>query len=171
MAATDIAIADRQVDMSNHSIDDAIRGGNVMLGYWTGTDWKFIATATSNGIEMSRDEIDVANKSLGGWTGTLGGRRSWSTTVSGFLYKENDVTRDELWDLFNNDVPLDVVYSTVSNHTGGSLVGVDYSSESFFQGKANMTSLSFGGDDNTAVTFEISLTGAGPLELKQAPVS
>lgn len=177
MSEITVAKTDRELDLSGYDIESTLRGGNVVLMYNKGTnaspDWIPFATATANSIEMSRDSIDIANKSMGGWMGTLAGRRSWTASLSGVLYTDvTGVGMEDLHILFNKDENIEFVFTPtniVDVGNANAVIGKDYSALGYFSGLGNITDLSFSSDDNDGTTFDITVTGAGSLDYKTAP--
>lgn len=111
-----------------------------------------IAESLSASIEFSTNEIDTTTKSSGGWSEMLPGVRSWSITDNGLkewgTASGNTATLEDTW---INRTKIAVKFATADSGDRG------------FQGDAYITSLSESADIDSGATYDVTITGTGPI--------
>lgn len=133
----------------------AVAGKNIMLEIYDSTGDKFLAVAGQQGLTINRsaDTVETASKdTVGGWKTSIAGMKEWSIDSDG-LYVAGSDSHKALTEAFQKSdlVCVKVVDRSTSTPTdmyGGLAAITDYSLEAPY-------------DD--AMTYSISLAGAGAL--------
>lgn len=159
-------MADKKLDSS---ID--ISKGELML--FVGEDP--IAFGSSAGLDISTEELDISNKMMGDWSGSLAGKKSFTISSESLLTrKEGAMSFDLLLDKQIKGDPLDFFFgsakATDKDNFGGTFTkdttGKNYT------GKVIITSLSIKSDNGQIVSVSASFKGVGALKpVKGIPVS
>lgn len=131
-----------------------------------------LAMATSLSVEISADAVDISNKDAGRWAASLLGKISWTVSSSN-MFCVSDYSK--LMDAMITNTPVDIVFATVSNYDEIAKTetddegmyegtpGVWESANDLYHGKVVINSLSLSADNGSVATYDISMTGVGPL--------
>ena len=112
----------------------------------------FVAVGGQKGASLSRsaETIDVSDKTSGGWTESIMGLKSWSLDCEGFVTL-GDSGFELLHEAFENRTPLDIEIKV------GGEDGYTYT------GKVVITDFPEEYQQDSAVSYSLSLQGASPL--------
>ncbi|MGM0239867.1 phage major tail protein, TP901-1 family [Enterococcus sp. AZ103] len=131
----------------------AVAGKDIILAIFNTTGDKLLAIAGQQGLSINRskDSIEITSKDTkGGWKSKIGGMKEWSIDNDG-LYVRSDDSHKELGKYFDGDDPICIKVLDMRNKLpmfGGLAIVTDYSLEAPY-------------DD--AMTYSITLDGAGAL--------
>ena len=131
-----------------------IAGVDVLLKVKKDGEFKVVGGQTGASLSRSANTIDVSDKTTGGWASSLVGLKSWSISTDGFV-SLGDEGQELLEKAFDN---RETILAEIRLGKDDDAKGVTY------EGLCVITELSneFGQDD--AVTFSLSLAGAGELK-------
>lgn len=132
-----------------------------------------VAFASSCSLEVSIEEIDISNKMMGSWAGSLQGKKSFTISSESLLTRvDGAVSYDELLAKVNTDETFTffIGEAKVANqtNTGGEFT-LD-TSKINYKGEVILTSLSLKSDVGQIASCSASFKGVGALE-KVGPVS
>lgn len=129
-----------------------VAGKDILLCIWDedGTNLLAIAGQQSLTINRSAEAIEVNSKDTGGWKSSVAGLKEWSIDTEG-LYAASADTHKQLGEAFESGDPVCVVIK--NNKT----------SQNMFGGMAYVTDYSLEAPYDDAMSYSISLSGAGPL--------
>lgn len=147
--------------------------GNDMLIYVEMNDasgstyWAPIAMGTNATLETSRDTIEISHKSSAKWKSFLTAQAQWTVSSENVYaytdpYNASGITQDTVFDLL-------VSGTTVKVKLAGRSDGVFNSEESgdtYYEGLAIVTSISYAFPVNDVSTASIQLQGTSVLERK-----
>lgn len=131
-----------------------------------------LAMAQSLSVEISADAVDCSSKDHGRWAASLLGKISWTASSSN-LFTVDDYSK--LIDAMVSNTPIDLVFATVKNYDTVSqsstddegmysgTPGVWESADDLYHGKVVINSLSLSANNGEVATYDVSLTGVGPL--------
>lgn len=126
---------------------------DVVLSVTQGGSLQAIAHATSCSLSVNMDLRDSTTKSSAGWQYNLGGLKSWELSGDAFVEVDGSgLNSEEIFALMigDQDDGIDCTFG---------ISGMTYS------GKAFITSFSVDAGVEENVTYSISLTGSGILQL------
>ena len=144
----------------------AVAGGDIILSVWSiptgeGATPELLAIAGQQGLTINRsaDQIEVTSKDTeGGWKSYLAGMKEWSIDNDG-AFVPTDESHKLLSDAFTNG---DLVCVKVSNKK---------TNEDMFGGLAAVTDYPIEAPYDDAATYNLTLSGNGPLtDLSEASV-
>ena len=158
-------MADKKLDSS---ID--IFRGELML--FVGEDP--IAFGSSAGLDISTEELDISNKMMGAWSGSLSGKKSFTMSSESLLTrKEGAMSFDTLLDKQIKGDPLDFFFgsakATDKDNFGGTYT--KDTEQKNYTGKIIITSLSIKSDNGQIVSVSASFKGVGALKPVEGTVS
>ena len=139
-----------------------VNGTDLVL-YVGNTNAVAVAFATSCTLEVSMDEIDITNKSSGGWKQIQGGLRSWSVSAEALYQNEAESSKKafvDFWGLVDTRASVDIEFAVVGASSADG--------NKYYSGKAFVTSLSVNGGTEDQSTFSVTLTGTGELDEENA---
>lgn len=125
-----------------------------------------IAFASSCGLDISTEEIDISNKMCGDWAASLPGKKSFTLSCESLLTrKAGAVSFDTLLEKQISGETLDFFYgaATVSDisNTGGTFE--KDTAKQNYTGKAMITSLSLKSDNGQIASCSASFKGVGAI--------
>lgn len=127
-------------------------GKDYLLRVNTGTyakpAWTLVGGQRNSKLSQKADEIDVSDKTTGGWKAKLPGLKEWSIDLSG-LVMLNDDGVDALNVAFNAGKMVDIRF--------------EYPDSSYRRGWAAVTSFEYDVPHDGAATLSGTLAGNGPL--------
>lgn len=150
-------MADKKLDSSK----DIFRG-ELML--FIGEDP--VAFGSSAGLDISTEELDISNKMMGNWAGSLAGKMSFTISSESLLTrKEGALSFDTLLEKQIAGDPLDFFFgsakATDQDNFGGTFEKDD--KQVNYTGKVIITSLSIKSDNGQIVSVSASFKGVGAL--------
>lgn len=150
-------MADKKLDSS---VD--IFRGELML--FVGEDP--IAFGSSAGLDISTEELDISNKMMGDWAGSLAGKKSFTISSESLLTrKEGAMSFDTLLAKQIAGDPLDFFFGSAKaadkDNFGGTFT--KDTAQTNYTGKAIITSLSIKSDNGQIVSVSASFKGVGAL--------
>lgn len=150
-------MADKKLDSS---VD--IFRGELML--FVGEDP--VAFGSSAGLDISTEELDISNKMMGNWSGSLAGKMSFTISSESLLTrKEGALSFDTLLEKQIAGDPLDFFFgsakATDQDNFGGTFEKDD--KQVNYTGKVIITSLSIKSDNGQIVSVSASFKGVGAL--------
>lgn len=119
-------------------------------GAWTA----LLASETSHTINVNVDLPEATTKGSEGWAENISGLRSFDTSVDGLHDPTGDVTRSEILALIQARTEVMIKSST------------EEAGDTYWEGTCNIASYSETFDMEQPVSFSMSLTGTGKLEVK-----
>ena len=149
--------ADKKLDSSKD-----IHRGELML--FIGEDP--IAFGSSAGLDISTEELDISNKMMGDWAGSLAGKKSFTISSESLLTrKEGALSFDTLLEKQIAGDPLDFFFGSAKasdqDNFGGTFEKDD--KQVNYTGKVIITSLSIKSDNGQIVSVSASFKGVGAL--------
>ena len=158
-------MADKKLDSS---VD--IFRGELML--FVGEDP--IAFGSSAGLDISTEELDISNKMMGDWSGSLSGKKSFTISSESLLTrKEGAMSFDTLLEKQIKGDPLDFFFgsakATDKDNFGGTYT--KDTEQKNYTGKVIITSLSIKSDNGQIVSVSASFKGVGALKPVEGIVS
>ena len=150
-------MADKKLDSSK----DIFRG-ELML--FIGEDP--VAFGSSAGLDISTEELDISNKMMGNWAGSLAGKMSFTISSESLLTrKEGALSFDTLLEKQIAGDPLDFFFGSAKasdqDNFGGTFEKDD--KQVNYTGKVIITSLSVKSDNGQIVSVSASFKGVGAL--------
>lgn len=150
-------MADKKLDSSK----DIFRG-ELML--FIGEDP--VAFGSSAGLDISTEELDISNKMMGDWAGSLAGKKSFTISSESLLTrKEGALSFDTLLAKQIAGDPLDFFFGSAEaadqDNFGGTFEKDD--KQVNYTGKVIITSLSIKSDNGQIVSVSASFKGVGAL--------
>lgn len=150
-------MADKKLDSSK----DIFRG-ELML--FIGEDP--VAFGSSAGLDISTEELDISNKMMGNWAGSLAGKMSFTISSESLLTrKQGAMSFDTLLEKQIAGDPLDFFFgsakATDQDNFGGTFEKDD--KQVNYTGKVIITSLSIKSDNGQIVSVSASFKGVGAL--------
>lgn len=150
-------MADKKLDSSK----DIFRG-ELML--FIGEDP--VAFGSSAGLDISTEELDISNKMMGDWAGSLAGKKSFTISSESLLTrKEGALSFDTLLEKQIAGDPLDFFFGSAKasdqDNFGGTFEKDD--KQVNYTGKVIITSLSIKSDNGQIVSVSASFKGVGAL--------
>ena len=131
-----------------------IRGIEIIITANVGTtekpEWKPLAGQRKCTINRSGDTIDVSNKVTSGWKESLTGLKEWSIDTDG-IFVEDDKALAILEDCFIESKVVKIKMSREDDSWG-------------YEGEAIITDFPLEASYDDAVTYSMTLKGAGGLE-------
>lgn len=151
-------MADKKLDSSK----DIFRG-ELML--FIGEDP--VAFGSSAGLDISTEELDISNKMMGNWAGSLAGKMSFTISSESLLTrKEGALSFDTLLEKQIAGDPLDFFFgsakATDQDNFGGTFT--KDTAQVNYTGKVIITSLSIKSDNGQIVSVSASFKGVGALD-------
>lgn len=133
-----------------------------------------IAFGSSAGLDISTEELDISNKMMGDWSGSLSGKKSFTISSESLLTrKEGAMSFDTLLDKQIKGDPLDFFFgsakATDKDNFGGTYTK-DTEQKNYI-GKVIITSLSIKSDNGQIVSVSASFKGVGALKPVEGTVS
>lgn len=127
-----------------------------------------IAFGSSAGLDISTEELDISNKMMGDWAGSLAGKKSFTISSESLLTrKQGAMSFDTLLDKQIKGDPLDFFFGKAKNEDkDNDVLGGTFSkdlSEKNYTGKVIITSLSIKSDSGQIVSVSASFKGVGAL--------
>lgn len=126
-----------------------------------------VAFASSCSLDISIEEIDISNKMMGDWAGSLPGKKSFTINSESLLTrKEGATSYDELLAKVGTDETFTffIGEAAVANKTN---TGGEFSLDTAkinYKGEAMLTSLSLKSDNGQIASCSASFKGIGALE-------
>ena len=125
-----------------------------------------IAFGSSAGLDISTEELDISNKMMGDWAGSLAVKKSFTLSSESLLTrKEGAMSFDTLLDKQILGEPLDFFFGSASaadkDNFGGTF-SKDLTQKNY-TGKVIITSLSIKSDNGQIVSVSASFKGVGAL--------
>ena len=150
-------MADKKLDSSK----DIFRG-ELML--FIGEDP--VAFGSSAGLDISTEELDISNKMMGNWAGSLAGKMSFTISSESLLTrKEGALSFDTLLEKQIAGDPLDFFFGSAKasdqDNFGGTFEKDD--KQVNYTGKVIITFLSIKSDNGQIVSVSASFKGVGAL--------
>ena len=150
-------MADKKLDSS---VD--IFSGELML--FVGEDP--VAFGSSAGLDISTEELDISNKMMGNWAGSLAGKMSFTISSESLLTrKEGALSFDTLLAKQIAGDPLDIFFGSAKaadqDNFGGTFT--KDTAQVNYTGKVIITSLSIKSDNGQIVSVSASFKGVGAL--------
>lgn len=151
-------MADKKLDSS---VD--IFRGELML--FVGEDP--VAFGSSAGLDISTEELDISNKMMGDWAGSLAGKKSFTISSESLLTrKEGALSFDTLLEKQIAGDPLDFFFGSAKaadkDNFGGTFT--KDTAQVNYTGKVIITSLSIKSDNGQIVSVSASFKGVGALD-------
>ena len=150
-------MADKKLDSSK----DIFRG-ELML--FIGEDP--VAFGSSAGLDISTEELDISNKMMGNWAGSLAGKMSFTISSESLLTrKEGALSFDTLLEKQIAGDPLEFFFGSAEaadkDNFGGTFT--KDTAQVNYTGKVIITSLSIKSDNGQIVSVSASFKGVGAL--------
>lgn len=125
-----------------------------------------IAFGSSAGLDISTEELDISNKMMGDWAGSLAGKKSFTISSESLLTrKQGAMSFDTLLDKQIKGDPLDFFFgsagSTDKDNFGGTFT--PDKTKKNYTGKVIITSLSIKSESGQIVSVSASFKGVGAL--------
>ena len=132
-----------------------------------------VAFETSSTLNLSTEEIDVSNKMMGDWSGSLAGKKSFTISCESLVTrKEGALSYDTLLEKQIAGNPLDFFFGDATaadkDNFGGTFT--KDTSKKNYTGKAIITSLEIKSDNGAIVSCSASFKGVGALSPVEAVV-
>ena len=133
-----------------------------------------ISLGSSAGLDISTEELDISNKMMGDWSGSLAGKKSFTISSESLLTrKEGPMSFDTLLDMQIKGDPLDFFFgsakATDKDNFGGTYT--KDTEQKNYTGKVIITSLSIKSDNGQIVSVSASFKGVGALKPVKGNVS
>lgn len=134
-----------------------------------------IAFGSSAGLDISTEELDISNKMMGDWAGSLAGKKSFTISSESLLTrKQGAMSFDTLLDKQIVGEPLDFFFGSAKaadkDNFGGTFT--QDTAQRNYTGKVIITSLSIKSDNGQIVSVSASFKGIGaltPVEVANPP--
>ena len=130
-----------------------------------------IAFASSCGLDISTEEIDIANKMMGDWAGSIPGKKSYTLSCESLLTRlTGAISFDKLLASQIAGEVLDFFFGAakVTNKTNvGGEFALDTEQKNY-KGKVMITSLSLKSENGQIASCSASFKGIGALEPVEA---
>ncbi len=144
----------------NPNSSNATVGKDYLVSVNTGTVedpvWTLIGGQRSASLGMTADEIDIGNKSSGGWAAKLAGIKSWNIDLDGLLLLQN-AGIEALRRAFNQSKQVNIKFRYPDNNYQVGWASItDFSAETPHDGEA---------------TLKGTLNGVGPISNVSVTVS
>lgn len=126
-----------------------------------------IAFASSAGLEISTEELDISNKMMGDWAGSLAGKKSFTVSSESLLTrKEGAMSFDKLLEKQIAGEPLDFFFGSAKAEDKDNFGGTfsKDTAQKNYTGKVIITSLSLKSDNGQIVSCSASFKGVGALK-------
>lgn len=125
-----------------------------------------VAFGSSAGLDISTEELDISNKMMGDWAGSLAGKKSFTISSESLLTrKEGALSFDTLLEKQIVGDPLDFFFGSAKasdqDNFGGTFEKDD--KQVNYTGKVIITSLSIKSDNGQIVSVSASFKGVGAL--------
>lgn len=125
-----------------------------------------VAFGSSAGLDISTEELDISNKMMGDWAGSLAGKKSFIISSESLLTrKEGALSFDTLLEKQIAGDPLDFFFGSAKasdqDNFGGTFEKDD--KQVNYTGKVIITSLSIKSDNGQIVSVSASFKGVGAL--------
>ena len=125
-----------------------------------------LAFEKSSKLSMTADELDVSNKMMGDWAGSLSGKKSFSFSSDALTTKKTGAcSYDTLMDAWIAGTPLNFKFapgaSTDKDAFGGTFT--PDATQKSYTGKVIVTSLEITSEAGALVTCSATLKGVGAL--------
>lgn len=127
-----------------------------------------IAFASSAGLDISTEELDISNKMMGDWAGSLAGKKSFTVSSESLLTrKEGAMSFDKLLEKQIAGEPLDFFFGSAKAEDKDNFGGTfsKDTAQKNYTGKVIITSLSLKSDNGQIVSCSASFKGVGALKL------
>lgn len=125
-----------------------------------------IAFGSSAGLDVSTEELDISNKMMGDWAGSLAGKKSFTISSESLLTrKEGAMSFDTLLDKQIAGEPLDFFFGSAKAADKDNFGGTfnKDTAQKNYTGKVIITSLSIKSDNGQIVSVSASFKGVGAL--------
>ena len=126
-----------------------------------------IAFGSSAGLDISTEELDISNKMMGDWSGSLSGKKSFTISSESLLTrKEGALSFDTLLKKQIEGEPLEFFFGSASSADQDNFGGTfeKDTTEVNYTGKVIITSLSIKSDNGQIVSVSASFKGVGALK-------
>lgn len=126
-----------------------------------------IAFASSAGLDISTEELDISNKMMGDWAGSLAGKKSFTVSSESLLTrKEGAMSFDKLLEKQIAGKPLDFFFGSAKAEDKDNFGGTfsKDTAQKNYMGKVIITSLSLKSDNGQIVSCSASFKGVGALK-------
>ncbi|MGR4839119.1 MULTISPECIES: hypothetical protein [unclassified Bacteroides] len=126
-----------------------------------------IAFASSAGLDISTEELDISNKMMGDWAGSLAGKKSFTVSSESLLTrKEGAMSFDKLLEKQIAGEPLDFFFGSAKAEDKDNFGGTfsKDTAQKNYMGKVIITSLSLKSDNGQIVSCSASFKGVGALK-------
>lgn len=125
-----------------------------------------VAFGSSAGLDISTEELDISNKMMGDWAGSLAGKKSFTISSESLLTRKEDaLSFDTLLEKQIAGDPLDFFFGSAKasdqDNFGGTFEKDD--KQVNYTGKVIITSLSIKSDNGQIVSVSASFKGVGAL--------
>ena len=127
-----------------------------------------IAFETSSSLDISTEELDISNKMMGDWAGSLSGKKSFTISCESLVTnKEGALSFDTLQAKNAAGEPLDFFYGSATSADQDNFGGtfVKDTSKVSYTGKVIITSLSLKSENGGLVSASASFKGVGALSI------
>lgn len=126
-----------------------------------------IAFGSSAGLDISTEELDISNKMMGDWAGSLAGKKSFTISSESLLTrKEGAMSFDTLLAKQIAGDPLEFFFGSAKaadqDNFGGTFT--KDTAQVNYTGKVIITSLSIKSDNGQIVSVSASFKGVGALK-------
>jgi TP901-1 family phage major tail protein len=130
------------------------------------TDPLPIAFATTATIEITTEEVDISNKMMGGWAGSLPGKKSFTASTEALITrKEGAMSYDTLLDAQINGKVLDFFFgeATVADQDNNGGTFTPDKTKKNYTGRVMITSQSVTSEAGQIAKLSASFKGIGAL--------
>lgn len=140
-----------------------IRANDLIVMYKVANAWKAIAFGTSCEIDISADTIETSSPISGAWKTYKKRKKGWKLSTAHL--KGNVKKTPDLFELLENDEPVQVCFSTVEAHPG-IIKHTEYKQDGRYMltGEALVVRLTETARKGDMVTMSAELQGTGKLE-------
>lgn len=114
--------------------------------------WTLVGGQRGLSLSRTADEIDVTNKTTGGWSAKKAGLRTWSVDVDGLIVL-SDEGLEVLETAFNEAMEVHVKF--------------EYPDQKFRDGWGSITDMSIDAPHDGEATLTCTIAGNGPLSVLQ----
>lgn len=152
-----------------NSRDDIYRGQLMLF-----SDENPLAFATTATLEITTEAIDISNKMMGDWAGSLPGRKSYTITSESLItYKDGALSYGTLVDkqISGATIPFKFAEGKASDadNFGGTFTA-DTTKDNF-EGEVMITSISLTSEQGNIARATVNLQGIGSLTHNKGTVS
>lgn len=126
-----------------------------------------IAFASSAGLDISTEELDISNKMMGDWAGSLAGKKSFTVSSESLLTrKDGAMSFDKLLEKQIAGEPLDFFFGSAKAEDKDNFGGTfsKDATQKNYTGKVIIISLSLKSDNGQIVSCSASFKGVGALK-------